>query len=537
LLLDEYLGAESEPHAGLNGSRLNGNGAHRHLPELVVDGSDLTRAASQLATLIAKHRQFLFNGSEPVRIVNEAGSMPRAIVVTPESVRVLAHEICTPVRITKARKTIRITLSIEIANLYLRGLEGQWNLRIFNGITTAPILSDDGSIRNASCYDEPSGLWCHGIPTVDVPERPTKEQAATALRHVRHFFRTFAFADSSTIADKALGVDVINLDAAIGLDESCFLVGLMTAVCRASLTLAPGVLANAPAYSGAGTGKGLVVKAMCIVASGAVPSAFTAGHDAEELDKRITAGLIEARPALFLDNYNSKDLQSDILASALTENPCQVRPMGQTKMVTLHTRTQITMTGNDVRIAEDLARRLILINFDAKMEDPELRNFKPGFLDTVHSERAALLSYALTIWRWGRQNTERLKRGKPLGSYEKWAEWCRDPLITLGVRDPVERLAAIKAADPKRKRIQTVFETWWTAHADQLLPAKDLAQSVIQIIDEKSGFRDGEFRYSRQAVTGWLESHTNTRVGGYVLIRVPIGPESKPLNHYKVVPT
>jgi hypothetical protein len=292
---------------------------------------------------------------------------------------------------------------------------GQWRLKPFNGITTAPILNDDGSFRIGSGYDEATGLWCHQIPAVNVPEQPTRAQAKASLDALRRFFRIFAFADAETIRDNALGVEVVNPTANIGLDESSFLVSLMTAVCRASLTLAPGILATAPAFSGAGTGKGLATKAICIIASGAPPSAFTSGHDAEEMDKRLTAALVEARPAIFLDNYNGKNLTSDILASALTENPCEVRPMGHTAMVKLHTRTLIAMTGNDVQIAEDMARRLIKTDYDAKIENPELRPFNRGFLDTVYEERATLLGHALTIWRWGRQNADRLTQGKPLG--------------------------------------------------------------------------------------------------------------------------
>jgi putative DNA primase/helicase len=471
------------------------------LPELVIDGSNVTETAKQLAKLFAQHQRFLFNGHQLVEIVAETGNMPRAIIVTNEAVRVFAHEICTPVRIVKGKT----------------------------------ILASDGSFRTGSGYDEATGMWCHDIPAVHVPEQPNRAQAKASLDVLREFFRTFAFADAERIMDTSLGVDVVNPDAPIGLDESSFLVSLMTAVCRASLPLAPGILAAAPAFSGAGTGKGLATKAICIIASGAPPSAFTSGHDAEEMDKRLTAALTEARPAIFLDNYNGKDLTSDILASALTESLCEVRPMGHTIMVRLHTRTLVAMTGNDVQIAEDMARRIIRTDYDAKVENPELRPFKPGFLDSVHAERATLLGHALTIWRWGRQNAD-LLRGKPLGSYEIWAQWCRDPLINLGARDPVDRLAAIKAADPKRKNILTVFETWWAAHQDKLLPAKDLDQSVIQAIDGKAGFRDGEFRYSRQFVARW-QSHINTRVGGYVLTSIPIGPDSKPVAHYKLTPT
>jgi hypothetical protein len=146
-----------------------------------------------------------------------------------------------------------------------------------------------------------------------------------------------------------------------------------------------------------------------------------------------------------------------------------------------------------------------------------------------------LFGHVLTIWRWGRQNADQLRKGKPLGSYEVWAQWCRDPLISLDARDPIDRLANIKAADPKRKRIQTVFETWWAAHKDEELPAKDLDQAVIQAIDAKAGFRDGEFHYSRQYVARWLGNHTNTRVGGFVLTSATRGPDSKPVSHFKLL--
>src|SRR5262249_37071914 len=223
------------------------------------------------------------------------------------------------------------------------------------------------------------------------------------------------------------------------LDESSFLAALLTAVCRQSLELAAGFLCDAPNFSGSGTGKGLLVKAACMIAAGVKPSAFTGGHDAEELDKRLTAALTEAHPAVFLDNFNSKNLTSDILASALTENPAMVSTMGQTKNVPLNARAFIGITGNSVQIAEDMARRLLNTHLDARMENPEQRPFAPGFLDRVFTERANLLAAALTIWRWGRQQ-KNLAAGKPLGSYERWAQWCRDPLLTLGMPDPVNRI-------------------------------------------------------------------------------------------------
>jgi putative DNA primase/helicase len=249
-----------------------------NLPELIISGSDPTATAKDLAALIAKREDFLFNGHAPVHIAAEADCLPRALEVATETVRVLAHKICIPtkVRITKGEvERIPAPLSKDIAQLYLHGLEGSWGLKPFRGIITAPILNDDGSIRSASGYDERSGLWCHKIPNITVPAKPTESEAKRALTRLRQFFRTFPFADAARLHDRDLAVEIVDLSKPAGLDESSFLAALLTAVCRQSLELTPGFLCDAPNFSGAGTGKGLLVKAICIIASGVRPAAFT----------------------------------------------------------------------------------------------------------------------------------------------------------------------------------------------------------------------------------------------------------------------
>jgi hypothetical protein len=492
------------------------------LPELFINSADPTATAKDLAALIAKRDDFLFNGHAPIRVAAEADCLPRALQITTEMVRVLAHEICRPTKELIARNgEVRVPapLSKDVAQLYLHGLEGSWGLKPFHGITTAPILGDDGAIRTASGYDVRTGLWCHNIPDVAIPAKPTRSDAERALRKLRGFFRTFPFADAARLYDPDLRVEIVDLTKPAGLDESSSLAALLTAVCRQSLELAPGFLCDAPNYSGSGTGKGLLVKAVCVIASGGKPSAFTSGHDAEELDKRLTSALIKACPAVFLDNFNSKNLTSDILASALTESPSMVRPMGQTKTVPLHTRTFIGITGNAVQVAEDMARRLLNTHLDARMENPEQRPFPPGFLDRTFAERTNLLAAALTIWRWGRQTKLAPAGKKPLGGYEIWALWCRDPLVALGMRDPVERVDELKAADPKRRALVAVFDQWWSSHSDLLVKGQDLDREVVNLIPGAIT-RDGVV--SRQKVAGFLATHDGTRVGGYVLTKVPL---------------
>src|SRR5262249_8397536 len=483
------------------------------LPQLNIDGDPVT-IAKELAILITLHRDILLNGYTPVRVVCEEGQDPHAIELTPEGVRAYASEICQ--FITK-RKGGKPSLKTDIANIYLRGLEGQWGLQPLRGISTSPILSADGSIRIADGYDEETGLWCHSIPAVEIPERPTKDDAQQALLVLRQAFWTFPFSDAATVFDRTLRVNVVDLSQPPNLDESTHLVALMTAVCRPCLPLAPGFLYDAPGFSGAGTGKGLLVKSACIIGHGSTPSAMTAGHDEAELDKRLIASAIEARPAIFLDNFNEGVLQSATLASFLTESPARVRVLGQSKTVLLNTCAFVAITGNAVQIAEDIARRILKICLDAKMENPEQRPFAGGFLPSIFDRRVDLLTACLTIWRWGVEQRD-LKRGLPLGSYEQWAQWCRDSLLALGCRDPVERVSQIKAADPKRRYVVEVFQRWWKHHADKDVTAADLHLEVKEAIDPNSKrTADDVLAFSRQRVASFLRAHINTRLGGFVL--------------------
>ena len=254
-----------------------------------------------------------------------------------------------------------------------------------------------------------------------------------------------------------------------------------------------------------------MARAICAIAFGVRPRAFTCGGDRHELDKRLAAEMIEAQPCLFLDNDNGIALRSDTLASVLTERPARVRILGQTRMVLLNSTAFITVTGNGLTVTEDLARRFISCSLDARCEDPESRPFSSGFIKTVEGRRAELLSAVLTIWRWGRQNADTLARGKSLGSFERWANWCRDPLLSLGCRDPVERIEAIKANDPHRRLINELFREWWAHHGSSPKKVRDLHHSVRKIADPNG--------VGRQYLATRIAGLAGTRAGGFVLTR------------------
>ena len=479
-------------------------------PQLQVIGSDLPATARAVRDLLAAGGNFYDRGGVLVKLAHPAdGGPPVAIEVTPHGIVCEAHRLCQPVAWTG--DTLKpVTLAERVAKMVL-DMRGDWRVPALDGVTTAPVLAHDGAILDRDGYDPQSRLWCAKVPALDVPDRPTRAQAEAALVTLRTAFQTFPFGDSprKRIGKGADALDVVDLAKPPMLDETAALAALLTAVCRPSLHLAPGFLVTAAALSGSGAGKGLLVRAINAIAFGVPPRAFTAGTERTELDKRLAAELIEAAPAVFLDNVNGQSLKSDLLANVLTERPARVRVLGKSQMVPLNSVAFISLTGNGLSVSEDLARRFLSCNLDAQTENPENRPFKPGYLGRVQARRPELLAAALTIWRWGRQNPCNTSRGLHLGSFGEWAEWVRDPLIELGCADPMQRIQEAKASDPRRRQVFELFDAWWQHHHDGKRAAKELHDEVKEVADPAGR--------GRQHLAGFLDKLTGTRAAGFVL--------------------
>jgi putative DNA primase/helicase len=486
-------------------------GDKQQKPLLVIDSGDLPSVALNLRDILAGSGA-LYNRGAPARLtLTSSDATPVATPLTTHGVVRLAHEFSRPIKNNEP-----VTLPDRVANMYL-DMAGEWKLPKLAAICTTPILRDDGTIVIGEGYDPTTAVYTFGIPTITIPECPTREQALTALQTLRNAFRTFPFGDAARQYDPALGVDVVDHREPIGIDETSFICALLTAICRPSLWLAPGLLLNAPAISGAGSGKGLLVRAIGMIAYGAQVRPFTPGNDRHEMDKRIVAEIMEARSLLFMDNLNSTLLRSNTLASLLTERPSGVRILGQSKMVQLEHASFIAVTGNGLTVSEDLARRFIYCELDALCEDPEGRPFTGEFIDFVRERRSALLAAGLTIWRWGRQN--KLDKGVPLGSFERWGRWARDPLLALGCPDPVNRVRQLKERDPARQLVIELFAAWWEAHQDKPIRVADLAPEVRDIADPN--------QRGRQYLARAIENLVGTRQGGFTLGRAPGLPNKR----------
>src|SRR5262249_35822376 len=142
----------------------------------------------------------------------------------------------------------------------------------------------------------------------------------------------------------------------------------------------------------------------------------------------------------------------------------------------------VILTGNGLTISEDLVRRFIAIDFDARIENPQARKFETDIRVEVTDRRKELLAGLLTIWRWGRIAVG-IQPGLPLGSFEQWCRWVRDPLLALGCQDPVERVREAKERDDSRQATADLFAIWWEKYCDRPVKVRDLGDDVKQAVD------------------------------------------------------
>src|SRR5580704_8423105 len=445
-------------------------------PRLLIEDCNPDRTVAALRDTLSAAGG-LYDRGVPVRLAFDQiqqGSV--AQVMTPDALVLMAHAVCRPY-VLKAKpdgtvSEVNARLPRSFAVMYL-DWRGEWRLAPLNGIASAPLLQDDGTVNSAEGHDPVSGMWCENLPNLAglVSERPTKNDAAAAFRLIRETFKTFCFADAETMDDAADGVATVDTSKAPGRDESSFLVALLTAVCRPSVT---------------------------------------AGATAEELEKRIAAELIEGSPALFLYNLNNTAFKSNLLASAITERPARVRMLGKSQMVPLNASAFVILTGNGLTLSEDLARRFVAVDFDPRTEDPEARPFTTDIRVEVTDRRTELLAALLTIWRWGRVATD-VKPGLALGSFGQWCRWVRDPLLALGCQDPAERVSEAKERDGRRQAVADLFATWWEKHRDRPIAVRELHDDVKQAADPQGR--------GRQHLASQLEKLARTRIAGFVLSR------------------
>jgi hypothetical protein len=352
----------------------------------------------------------------------------------------------------------------------------RWDFPRLRRVASVPYFSRTGRLISNPGYDQNEGVLLRLPPTLvieEVPEAPSASDVDRARRLiVDEVFADFPFVST---ADQAHAVGAFLYPFVRELVDSP----------------PPLHVIDAPTP---GTGKGLLAQAIVLVSTGSYPGVVAEKDDNEELRKTITALLSEGAAVVLIDNVTRKIGQVS-LAALLTARTWRDRLLGKSRTVEVPNRTLWMVTGNNVAMSDEIARRAVRIRLDAGVEDPwDRQGFKhDSLLAWVEQHRgelvwAALILVANWIARGAEPFTERT-----LGSFEAWTRIVGGVLRDAGIDGFLQgRQRMHREADHESASWAVFFETWWQEHGDRPMTAGELVPIAENVLPEVLG--DGSER-------------------------------------------
>lgn len=345
----------------------------------------------------------------------------------------------------------------EVLAAFLAG-EGRWKLPKLRGAENRPIFRQDGTIFMGPGYDEATRIEVVDCPPMPhIPERPSKADALAGLGQLDELLSEFPLVD--------------------GASHSVALSAIITAVARSMGAVMPAHVFSAPA---AGSGKSLAADIVSMIATGERPAVLAAGHNEEEMDKRLGGALQGGRPLIVIDNVNGP-LGGDFLCQLIERQSLSIRPLGTSRLLQIENPATIYFTGNNIRLVGDLTRRVLPCFLDPKLERPELRIFAHNPLAMIQADRGRYLAAALTIVR-AYIVAGRPGKLPPLASFEVWSDNIRSALVWLGRDDPLDTMEAARGEDPVTTSLRMLLAAWHEAVGDTPKTTgeiKEAAESVF----------------------------------------------------------
>jgi hypothetical protein len=339
-------------------------------------------------------------------------------------------------RFNSEGKELVIDPPTEVLNMLLR--LGHWPFPRCSGVISTPTLKPDGSLLTAGGYDAATGLWHWPDKKLQLPsiaERPTKDDAQRALELLKSLLVEVPFVND--------------------LDRAVALAGLLTPIVRGAFDLSVMFLFLAHE---AGSGKSFLVDLISIAATGRYCPVITMVSNKEEMEKRLGSVLLEGPPIISIDNCVD-NLEGQLLCQMVERPIVKVRVLGKSETPECEWRGTLYATGNNITYAGDMTRRGLICNLDPEIENPETRTFKHDPIGELMANRGKYVAAALTIARAYFASGERVSCS-PLGSYEGWSRFVREPLIWLGEEDPVKSLEQARKDDPNRDILHRLVEQW-----------------------------------------------------------------------------
>lgn len=405
-------------------------------------------------------------------------------------------------------------------------------------IERVPFIRSDGSIIDKIGYDKDTHIYYdppHDM-TIEVPKFPTEEEVASALATIKEPFEHFPFISES--------------------DRANYLGFLLTSIVRPAIGgNVPLAVISSPIQ---GSGKSKLAFCLSRLASDGGHESTTAperGGDGE-MRKRITAALMR-RPSVFIIDNVVGQFDSPALASAITAGVWADRRLGHSEMITVPVRTCFVATGVNIETIGDLTRRCVWIGVDPEKAKPweSAFPFDPELFvqENRFSLICALLVLAMYWFSKGKPNWN----GKPLGSFESWANTIGGILHLAGVEGFLEnREHANDSVNQEIESLSGFYEGWQVAFGHDWVRSGDiikllayehrnepdskalragLLEEMMPIIDALEGRAATKMamvlrKYRGRIAAGLrLERKTDSHTKHTLWAVLPVAPPSQPL--------
>jgi len=371
-------------------------------------------------------------------------------------------------------------------------------------LANAPFLRADGSICETLGYDAETGIYY--APNLEFPPQPSQpgwREGRAALDELLDLVKQFPFAGD--------------------VSRSVYLADVLTALARPTLPKAPMVLYTATM---AGSGKTLMASIANLIAYGHATTHPWPGANEEELKKVFTSVLLAGDPVVVFDNLpNGALVKSAALSQFVTSDDYADRKLGESERVKFRNRTRVVLTGNNITLASDNARRALVCELQLQVEslkDRQIEFEHPSLAMHIKQHRARFITAALTALRAYALHPDPLNV-PPLESFEDWSWRVRDTLIWLGEEDPV---ASVNYGNDGTGEIAVTFQVMQTVAMAKVrttppeFRASDLAiwstsNYALRDALEQAGCAESN---SAGKVGMWLRAHKNRIAGGLKLV-------------------
>lgn len=311
-------------------------------------------------------------------------------------------------------------------------------------VVHVPVFGPGGSLQTEPGFDPESGVLyspLNDFTALPVPDAPTKAdvQAANALI-CGELLHDFPFA---TTADR---------DNAVALLLLPFVREMIDGPTPLHL-----IEASMP-----GSGKGMLAGGLLYPSIGRDMGLTTQPRDDDEWRKKITSMLMEGKPCVLIDNV-SRMLDSGVLAAAITGDTWSERILGQNSTTQIKVRCCWVVTGNNITISTELARRAVRIRLTPKTDRPEDREdfVHPDLMEWVEDNRARLVQAAHIIVKWWLQNGRPAGSIRPLGSFERWSKLLGGILFAGGYNQFLANARDFQSRSDTERQARSLFCATW----------------------------------------------------------------------------